>query len=237
MNWYNVHQPSPEWFKLRCGRPTASRFDKILTPAQGKVSAQQETLIYELIEERFSMIPPERMESYVSRAMVWGIETEAEARRHYCLMNDFGLIEHADENIDALRITAHGSTGLYVWPGGFCESEDKRIGCSPDGLIAEPFDVGGELRMKKPVGCLELKCPRGKTQAEYWLKGKLPAEYRWQVNGHLLVTGFEWCDFYSYSPGFDPFSIRVTPGPDADSLRQAIADFLVKFDAALARFQ
>ncbi len=237
MKWYNVRQPSVEWAKLRCGRVTASRFDMILTPAQGKPSSQQDTLINELLEERFSLIPPERLEAQTSKAMQFGIDTEDEARRHYAMINGYGLVEHASEDDDRLRIAYHGSTGLYVFPGGFCEENEGRYGCSPDGMIGEPMDVDGAIGVKRFAGCLELKCPRGKTQAGYLLAGILPPEYRWQTNGHLLVTGLPWCDFYSYSPGFAPLSLRVEPSKDTETLRLALEEFDARFQVTLARMK
>ena len=74
------------------------------------------------------------------------------------------------------------------------------IGVSPDGL--------GD-------GGLEIKCPLRKTHINYIRKNKLPAEYRWQVQGQLYVTGLPYCDFMSYYPGMKPFIVRVFPD-DAD---------------------
>jgi putative phage-type endonuclease len=71
------------------------------------------------------------------------------------------------------------------------------IGVSPDGLVDE--------------GMIEIKCPQMKTHLEYIEAGKLPSEYRYQVQGQLFVTGFPWCDFVSYVEGMKPFIIRVFP--------------------------
>jgi hypothetical protein len=32
------------------------------------------------------------------------------------------------------------------------------------------------------------------------LTKEVPSEYEWQVVGHLLVTGRDWCDFISFDP-------------------------------------
>lgn len=71
------------------------------------------------------------------------------------------------------------------------------IGISPDGLIGE--------------GMLEIKCPLIKTHLNYIERDALPPEYRWQVQGQLMVTGLKWCDFMSFYPGLKPFIIRVYP--------------------------
>ena len=74
------------------------------------------------------------------------------------------------------------------------------IGISPDGLLEND-------------GILEIKCPLMKTHLEYIEAGRLPADYRHQVQGQLFVTGFKYCDFMSYVNGMKPFVIRVEPDP------------------------
>jgi hypothetical protein len=72
------------------------------------------------------------------------------------------------------------------------------VGDSPDGLLPEN-------------GVLEVKCPLARTHMEYIEANKLPAEYRHQVQGHLFVTGLDFCDFVSYVPGMKLFIFRVYP--------------------------
>jgi len=72
------------------------------------------------------------------------------------------------------------------------------IGVSPDGLTYDN-------------GMIEIKCPLMKTHFEYIEGGKLPSEYRYQVQGQLFVTGLEYCDFVSYCGGMKLFVIRVFP--------------------------
>lgn len=71
------------------------------------------------------------------------------------------------------------------------------IGISPDGLVDE--------------GMIEIKCPNQSTHFEYIEDNKLPAEYRYQVQGQLFVTGLKYCDFMSFAEGMKPFIIRVYP--------------------------
>jgi putative phage-type endonuclease len=73
------------------------------------------------------------------------------------------------------------------------------IGDSPDGLIIEDS------------GCIEIKCPLMRTHFEYIVNDKLPSEYRYQVQGHLFVTGLKYCDFVSYVDGMKLFVVRVYP--------------------------
>jgi hypothetical protein len=117
-------QGSDTWFEVRKGIPTASRFDRILTPKKMKLSGQVDGLIAELIGEKFSLITPENVEHYTNRAMRWGEECEAEARRWYSL--------EVDE--DVVQV-------------GFCLTDDGRFGCSPDALVGKP----GGLELKCPT--------------------------------------------------------------------------------------
>jgi hypothetical protein len=62
------------------------------------------------------------------------------------------------------------------------------VGCTPDGLVDD-------------VGCIEVKCPYDPAvHVNTLLTGKVPKEYEWQVLGHLLCTGRQWCDFISFDP-------------------------------------
>lgn len=64
----------------------------------------------------------------------------------------------------------------------------EQIGGTPDGLVGMD-------------GCVEVKCPFDPAvHVNTLLTREVPKEYEWQVIGHLLVTGREWCDFISYDP-------------------------------------
>jgi len=58
---------------------------------------------------------------------------------------------------------------------------------------------------------LEIKCPKRKTHLRYIKKGTLPNEYKWQVQGQLFVTKWDYIDFMSYYPNLKPFIIRIYP--------------------------
>ena len=78
--------------------------------------------------------------------------------------------------------------------------EDKKYHCSPDGLI-----ING---VAKPRG-LEMKNVIPKTQVEYLLANRIPPVYYQQIQGSMLITGFDEWDFMSYSPGLPPLIISV----------------------------
>lgn len=90
---------------------------------------------------------------------------------------------------------------------GFIFNDSKMYGCSPDGVC----ETWG----------LELKNPLPKTQVKYLLDGKLPTEYFQQVQGSMLITGFERWDFMSHSPGLEPLIIQCEPDPRFQSKLKA----------------
>lgn len=100
-----------------------------------------------------------------------------------------------------------------------------RIGCSPDTLVGND-------------GLLEIKTKLPHLQIEAVEAGVLPSEHVAQVQGQLLVSGRQWCDFRSYWPGLPQLKVRVYR--DADYLANLWAE-LVKFnnevDALVARIR
>ncbi len=200
MKIHHMPQGSEEWWDAHRGIPTASNFDKIITPKTMKPSAQADDLICELIGQLAcpgSIMPT----NYVSPAMLNGIALEPQARRWY----EF-------------------SQNVKVEQCGICITDDGRFGASPDALCGED-------------GALELKCPTAKTQVKYLLDGVLPAEYRAQVHGELIVTGRAWVDFVSYCPGLDPFMTRVTRDEFTAALEKCLESFWTAYQAALSKIR
>lgn len=100
-------QLSSEWFATRCGIPSASNFDKIVT-SKGDPSKQAIKYMYRLAGEKVS---ESYEETYQNAAMLRGIEMESEARNLYEVINE-----------------------VEVEEVGFCLHDDG-FGCSPDGLV------------------------------------------------------------------------------------------------------
>ncbi len=76
---------------------------------------------------------------------------------------------------------------------GFCTTDDGKVGCSPDGLVGR-------------VG-LEIKCPSAKVHGGHLIGKTRPGDDT-QVQGSLLVTGFDAWDCVSYCRGLPPVLIR-----------------------------
>jgi hypothetical protein len=201
----DVVQRSPAWWDLRRGRPTASEFHRILTPAKEEYgTAGVKSYIHELCSQTFaSWAPPVMTETPNNPAMRHGERTEPEARRYFEM-----------------------ETGYSVATVGFVTTDDERFGCSPDGLL----NFGGAF---SPAG-LELKCPQPHTQVKYLLAGVLPREYKMQVHGSMAITGADHWHFLSYAPCMDPLLLRVERSDLTDRLAAALDRFWEQYTEALA---
>jgi len=118
-------QLSDLWWSARCGRPTASNFDRIMTPKKRTASKGQEKYIAELLADLTSQNPPYFTQNGrpTNTSMEWGRNTEDEAVRFY----------EMTRGVSCTRV-------------GMCITDDDRFSCSPDSLV-EP---DGALECKCP---------------------------------------------------------------------------------------
>lgn len=75
-----------------------------------------------------------------------------------------------------------------VTNGGFFDH--GWYGDSPDGLIGDN-------------GCLEIKVVVENVQRKNIKRGTVDPAYKWQVVGHILASGAEFCDFFTYCPDIE----------------------------------
>ncbi len=119
MKIHKCKQGDAHWMGLRCGLPTASKADCIITPTGAAVKgAKRDGLLYELTAEKVSGMVEMH---FVTAAMERGIQLEPEARSWYSLAKDCDVQEV-----------------------GFVDADSGRWGCSPDGLIGD--DGGLEIK-------------------------------------------------------------------------------------------
>lgn len=107
-----MDQRSPDWFKARLGKVTASRVADVVAKTKSGVSASRTNYLAQLICERLTETVAE---GYTSVEMQWGTDQEPYARAAYSakvgeLVEEVGFIDHP---------TISGA------------------GASPDGLVAE----------------------------------------------------------------------------------------------------
>lgn len=148
----DVEQRSDEWLALRCGIPTASNFDRIITPASGKPSTSATAYRRELLAEWITGVPSGPPSSgWMQR----GTEMEPEARSFYEFDSD-----------------------CEVQEAGFVFLDERQlVGCSPDGLVGD--DGGIEIKCPAPhthVGYLiDARMPTAyipQVQGLLWVTGR-----------------------------------------------------------------
>lgn len=195
---YDCEQGSDEWKELHMGRPTASQFHRILTPARGELAKGRWSYAYELAVER---LLKETKRS--TTGLYWperGKLLEMDAVRHY-------------EFVHSCRTAKIG----------FITPEHGMWGCSPDRLMVDE------------IGALELKCPAPEKHLEYFYEGP-GSDYRCQVQGGMMITGFPWWDFMSYHPQL-PDALYRFERDDAfiDKLHKALTQFCEEVDSVEAK--
>jgi hypothetical protein len=110
MKIHDVIQGTTEWLAVRAGVPTASCFDKILTPG-GKASKSATPYMHKLLAERIMGHP---VTEFVGPWAERGNDLEADAALYY-----------------------EGVRELETTKVGFCTNDAGTIGASPDRLVGQ----------------------------------------------------------------------------------------------------
>lgn len=209
MKIYECDQPSPEWHDLRRGRPTASEFKRIITPAKAEYSKGASGYIDQLIGDIYSPYYRQRAESYTSRQQQWGHDYEEEARRWFTM-----------------------ETGLTLRKVGFITTDDGRFGCSPDALVLGP---DGEVVAGAEIKCPY----EPEIQIARIREGVFPDEFRPQVHGGLWISGLPKWYFLSYAELGDCGQLLKIVEPDdyTVKLAGALEKFWGEFQKALKRIR
>lgn len=122
--YHEVAQRSAAWHILRLGKPTASSFDKIVTPKTAKLSASATPYMHRLLaEQMLGRVIEEK--SYQSEWMERGDRLEEEARKAYSALKE-----------------------VEVAQTGFVTVDSGRYGASPDGLVGT--EGGFEMKIPAP---------------------------------------------------------------------------------------
>lgn len=192
-----VQQGSQQWHDLRATIPTASNFDRIITPAKWEPTKgdTRRNFQLELLANRIFGIAVGGQ--FTSSAMEHGREWEPIARAAY----EF-------------------ERGVEIEDGGFFTDDQQRYGASPDGLVGED----GLIEFKNPENpkvhlAALLDLLTYETKPEDWTAtAKTGAEItgllrdHWaQVQGQLFVTGRAWCDLVCNFSRLPMVVVRVYP--------------------------
>ncbi len=179
---HEVAQGGEAWRRVRAGIPTASCFDKIMTPGakgwagetKGKPGKSESATKYmnHLLAERALGMP---IEGFKSSEMEAGNQNEDRAIAAY----------EIDEDCETERI-------------GFVTTDDGRIGCSPD-----------RIRVGTRIG-VEAKSPSAAVHISYQLcQVGASHEYKVQLQGQILVCELEAVDIVSEFEGLPTCRFRV----------------------------
>jgi hypothetical protein len=152
MIFHKVEQNTLEWHKLRLGIPTASSFDKILTPAKRQRSSQAK--------------------HYMNR-LVWEWIT-GEVDQDELYQNQW--MQRGQEREDGAIAAYEMETETETEPGGFFTLDNGLAGASPDRLIS----ADGILEVKCPLGSTQVGCAREGVEADHtcqiqgqlWITGR-----------------------------------------------------------------
>lgn len=195
----DLAQGSVEWLLIRAGKVTASEMDALITPL-GKIRTGDGVTTYlnQKLCERWTGGPLLQLQGIFD--VEQGQILEERAKPAFTLQ-----------------------TGLELTSVAFVETDNAKVGCSPDGLIGETSGV-------------EIKCPRIDTQIGRLLAGVLPKEYVAQVQGSMFVTGRQTWHFFSYHTRLPAFHLIVDRDEAFhEALNEAIENFLARMEEGWAR--
>ena len=141
-------QRTPEWFALRAGKFTGSRFSDLMARTKTGPAAARKNLIVTLAVER---VVGDCVETYCNAAMQRGTELEPEARAAY-EMEELVAVDEVDFIVHP----------LYPF-----------VGCSPDGLVGSDGMV--EIKCPSAMGKHYDALMADAHVQEYWwqLQGQL----------------------------------------------------------------
>jgi len=101
---------------------------------------------------------------------------------------------------------------------GFILHPHLNAGCSVDGIV-------------DPNGINEIKCPYNSRNHLKTIESRqVPPQYVAQVQGNMLITGCDWCDFVSFDPRFpDEFQLCIVRVEADDRFQKNLYDALAEF--------
>jgi len=124
------------------------------------------------------------------------------------------------------RIEYIAATGLVVEEVGFAYTEDRRFGCSVDGLVGED----GIIEIKTMVS--------SDTLFKAMVDGDI-SEYVDQCNGAMWLLGRQWVDLVLWAPDLTEFGCALTIvriERDDNAINELEAD-LVAFERMVSQFE
>jgi hypothetical protein len=246
---HNIEQRTPEWYAIRRGVFTASGVGEYaLEPVRVTLTVDDIKAELDALniprkgvtkkDDLIALLPdPEQYQDLTKGALTailksisdekpkdaWQIEMEDKAEKAM-LYNIPVQRGNALEN-EARRYYEQ-RTGFEVAQIGFITHDTGGFGCSPDGLVYKSriYEHAGNITIVDdvPAHGIEIKCPMPETHMRYLLDGKLPDDYRMQIEMSLAVTGLNRWDFLSYCPGEAQLLLTIHRTEDTDKLEAGL---------------
>jgi len=215
---HTVAQGSQEWHELRATIPTASEFDRLITPAKWEPTKGETRRNFQL-------------ELLANR--IFGLPAE---------LPGISALEHGREWEPIARAAYEFERGVEIQDGGFWTDDQMTYGASPDGLVG----ADGLVEFKNPenprvhLAALIDSLTYNAMHSE-WTAFAKPSEVtgflrdHWaQVQGQLFVTGRAWCDLVCNFARLPMVVVRVYPNPTyQELLSEALLDFTSGLDVLI----
>ncbi len=142
-------QGDAEWFAIRCGKVTASRIADVMAKTKSGWGASRANYAAQLISERLTGVPAE---SYTSKEMQWGLDTEPQARaayefHHDCDVGLVAFVEHPH-----IEMSGASPDGL-VGKEGLVEFKCPNTATHIETLLGEQFPAKYRLQAMWQMAC------------------------------------------------------------------------------------
>lgn len=203
MRVHNCEQNTPEWELLRAGIPTASAFDRIITPT-GKLSKQSRDYKAWLLAERVLHAP---IATKKTAGMIRGTEFERQAVEFYealkeCRTERIGFVTNDAGTIGASPDCWCGDDGQWEIKVpevqthmGYLIAQNALERCEAEIEALRDSKLPAKL---KPVETGYLTDLQARYDEAF--KQCIAQEYKVQTMGQLWVTERRWSELLAYSP-------------------------------------
>lgn len=148
-----IQQGTPEWFKQRLGKVTASKVADVVARTKTGWGASRANYAAQLIVERLTGIA---LESFINAAMQWGTETEPQARAAYSFFTDHTVVEVGFIDHPAIVMSGASPDG-FVGDDGLIEIKCPNTATHIDTLLGEEIDGKYIKQMQWQMACTRRK--------------------------------------------------------------------------------
>lgn len=144
-------QGSAEWFAARCGKVTASRVADVIAETKSGWGASRANYAAELIAERLTGVSAP---GFSNAAMMWGTDTEPQARAAYvfrtdCEVEEIGFVDHP-----RIAMTGASPDGL-IGVDGMIEIKCPNTATHLDTLLSETVPSRYITQMQWQMACAD----------------------------------------------------------------------------------